>query len=34
MRKGVSELEAIEKVYGWDEKKLTQEWRAHVMHQK
>ena len=24
MRKDVSELEAIEQVYGWDEKELTQ----------
>ena len=31
MRNGVSELEAIEKVYGWDEKKLTKEWRGYVM---
>ena len=34
MRKGGSDLAAIEKVYGWDEKKLTQEWRAYVMQQK
>jgi hypothetical protein len=33
MRKGGSEREAIEKVYGWDEKKLTAEWRAYVMRQ-
>ncbi len=33
MRKGVSELEAIEEVYGWDEKKLTKEWRVYVMRQ-
>ena len=32
--KGSSDLAAIEKVYGWDEKKLTQEWRAYVMQQK
>jgi hypothetical protein len=31
IRKGTSELEAIEKVYGWDEKKLTKEWYAYVM---
>jgi hypothetical protein len=31
LRNGDSELEAIEKVYGWDEKKLTAEWRAYVM---
>ena len=34
LRKGGSDLEAIEKVYGWDEKKLTKEWRAYAMHQK
>ena len=34
LRKGGSELAAIKKVYGWDEKKLTQEWRAYVMGQK
>ena len=28
LRKGSSELEAIEKVYGWDEEELTKEWRA------
>ena len=26
-----SELAAIKKVYGWDDKKLTQEWRKYVM---
>jgi hypothetical protein len=26
-----SEMAAIEKVYGWDEKKLTQEWRKYVL---
>ena len=31
IRKGGSDLGAIEKVYGWDEKKLTKEWRAYVM---
>ena len=34
LRKGGSGLAAIEKIYGWDEKKLTQEWRAYVMGQK
>ena len=34
MRKGGSDLAAIENVYGWDEKKLTQEWHAYAMHQK
>jgi hypothetical protein len=33
IREGDSELKAIEKVYGWDEKKLTQQWRAYVMGQ-
>ena len=33
IRTGHSDLEAIEKVYGWDEKKLTKEWRAYVMSQ-
>ena len=33
LRKGGSGLEAIEKVYGWDEKKLADEWRAYVMGQ-
>ena len=33
LRKGGSELDAIEKVYGWDEEKLTKEWRAFVMDQ-
>lgn len=33
MKKGGSELKTIEKVYGWDEKKLTKEWRAYVMGQ-
>ncbi len=32
VKEGLSELEAIEKAYGWDEKKLTKEWRAYVMH--
>ena len=32
-RKCDSDLEAIEKVYGWDEKQLTKEWRAFVMGQ-
>ncbi len=27
LREGDSELAAIDKVYGWDEKKLTTEWR-------
>ena len=31
MRNGASELEAVKKVYGWDEKKLTKEWHAYVM---
>ncbi|MEN6448944.1 MAG: hypothetical protein ABFC96_00495 [Thermoguttaceae bacterium] len=31
LRKSDSELAAIEKVYGWDEKRLTKEWRAYVM---
>lgn len=31
LRKGDSELAAIEKVYGWNEKRLTMEWRAYVM---
>jgi hypothetical protein len=30
-RDGVSGLEAVEKVYGWDEKELAKQWRAHVM---
>jgi hypothetical protein len=30
LRTSSSELEAIE-TYGWDEKKLTQEWRKYVM---
>ena len=30
---GKAELAAIEKVYGWDEKKLNQEWHAYVMGQ-
>jgi hypothetical protein len=30
-REGASGLEAVEKVYGWDERKLSKEWRAHVM---
>ena len=33
IRKGRSDLEAIEKVYGWDEKELTKEWRAFVTGQ-
>ena len=33
IRKGRSDLEAIEKVYGWDEEKLSEEWRAYVMGQ-
>ena len=33
MRTGVPELQAIEKIYDWDEKKLTAEWRAYVMGQ-
>ena len=33
MRKGGSVPAAIEKVYGWDEKELTKEWRAYVMGQ-
>ena len=33
MRRGVSEAEAVEKVYGWDEKKLASQWRAFVMGQ-
>jgi hypothetical protein len=32
--KGGSDLEAIEKVYGWDEKTLTKKWRAYVMAQR
>ena len=32
MRKGGSDLAAIEKVYGWDEARLTREWRAYVIH--
>ncbi len=28
MRTGVPELQAIEKIYDWDEKKLTAEWRS------
>jgi hypothetical protein len=34
MRKGSSELEAIEKVYGWDEQQLSQQWRRFVMGQR
>ena len=33
LRKGGSDLEAIEKVYGWDEEKLTEQWRRYVMGQ-
>jgi hypothetical protein len=33
MRSGGSQLEAIEKIYGRDEKKLTKEWHAYVMVQ-
>lgn len=33
MRDGATELEAIEKVYGWDEKNLTKEWRVYVIAQ-
>jgi hypothetical protein len=33
MREGGPELEAIEKVYGWAEKKLAKEWRAYVTGQ-
>ena len=33
MRTGVPELEAIEKIYDWDEKKLTAEWGVYVMGQ-
>jgi hypothetical protein len=33
MRKDVSELEAIEQVYGWNEKELNKHWRAYVMGQ-
>ena len=33
LRKGGSEMEAIEKVYRWDEKELTKEWRTYVMGQ-
>ena len=31
LRTSSSELEAIEKIYGWNEKKLTQEWRKYVL---
>ena len=34
LRKGGSELAAIKNVYGWDEKKLTAEWRTYVLRQK
>ena len=33
LRKGGSDLAAIEKVYGWDEEKLTEQWRKYVMAQ-
>ncbi len=33
LRKGGSDLAAIEKVYGWDEEKLTEQWRKYVMGQ-
>jgi hypothetical protein len=33
LREGGSELGAIEKVYGWDEKTLTKQWRAYVTGQ-
>jgi hypothetical protein len=32
-RERCSELEAIEKAYGWDEKTLTKKWRAYVVGQ-
>ena len=31
---GRIDLATIEKVYGWDEKQLAEEWRAYVMGQK
>jgi hypothetical protein len=31
LRKGDSELAAIDKVYGLNEKRLTREWHAYVM---
>ena len=34
LREGDSELVAIEKVYGWDEKQLAQQWRAYVIGRK
>jgi len=33
MRKDVSELEAIEQVYGWNETELNKHWRAYVTAQ-
>jgi hypothetical protein len=34
LRESGSGLAAIEKVYGWDEKRLTDEWIAYAMAQK
>lgn len=31
VREGYSDLAAIDKVYGWDEKRLTKEWRGYVL---
>ena len=31
LREEESSLKAIEKAYGWDEKRLTAEWRKHVL---
>jgi hypothetical protein len=32
LRKADTQLAAIDKVYGWDEKRLTHEWRTYVMN--
>ena len=32
IRDGDSKLAAIEKIYGWDEKELSRQWRVYVMN--